>query len=270
MRGVRTPAPLLLELSNVGAGQRDSLRLYDLRRTHDEESLQVRTKAFGEQAALVEGALGDLVVVEGEQNCSHQSRYDAAKGPEVIIGRQNPQTDLSPQERTLGHAESISAMTPPPAGPLLDDAGAWLRGVRRSPSPNCDPRPDGVAVDLLVVHAISLPPGCFGTSCIEDFFLNRLDARADPFFATIASLRVSAHAVIARDGVLTQYVPFTMRAWHAGVSCFQGRERCNDFSVGIELEGCDDIPYTAPQYRSLGALCAVLMRPGRPSRAIAL
>ena len=111
-----------------------------------------------------------------------------------------------------------------------------------------------------MVHAISLPPGRFGTSCIEDFFLNRLDIGADPFFTTIASLRVSAHAVITRDGVITQYVPFTMRAWHAGASCFEGRERCNDFSVGIELEGCDDIPYTALQYRSLGLLCDVLMR----------
>ena len=145
-------------------------------------------------------------------------------------------------------------------GLVLDDAGAWLQGVRRTPSPNCDARPEGAAIDLLVVHAISLPPGCFGTSCIEDFFLNRLDIGADPFFVSIASLRVSAHAVIARDGVITQYVPFTMRAWHAGVSCFGGRERCNDFAIGIELEGCDDIPYTAPQYRSLGRLCDVLMR----------
>lgn len=144
-------------------------------------------------------------------------------------------------------------------GLVLDQAGAWLQGVRRSPSPNCDARPGGAVIDLLVVHAISLPPGCFGTSYIEDFFLNRLDVGADPFFTTIASLRVSAHAVITRDGTITQYVPFTMRAWHAGVSCFEGRERCNDFSVGIELEGRDDIPYTAPQYRSLGLLCAVLM-----------
>lgn len=145
-------------------------------------------------------------------------------------------------------------------GVVLDEAGTWLQGVRRSPSPNCDARPCGAVIDLLVVHAISLPPRCFGTPYIEDFFLNRLDVGADPFFTTIASLRVSAHAVIARAGTITQYVPFTMRAWHAGVSCFEGRERCNDFSVGIELEGCDDIPYTAPQYRSLGLLCAVLMQ----------
>ena len=143
---------------------------------------------------------------------------------------------------------------------VVDETGAWLQGVRRSPSPNCDVRPDESAIDLLVVHAISLPPGRFDTPCIEDFFLNRLDVGAHPFLASIASLRVSAHAVITRDGAITQYVPFTMRAWHAGVSCFEGRERCNDFSVGIELEGCDEIPYTEWQYRSLGLLCDVLMR----------
>ena len=142
----------------------------------------------------------------------------------------------------------------------LDESGAWLRGVRRLRSPNCDTRPDGTDIDLLVVHAISLPPRCFGTAHIEDFFLNRLDIGADPFFTSIASLQVSAHAVIARDGAISQYVPFTLRAWHAGVSCFEGRERCNDFSIGIELEGCDDIPYTARQYRALGEVCAVLMR----------
>ena len=163
-----------------------------------------------------------------------------------------------------GHEETIAAMnaagTADSGRLVLDEAGDWLRGVRRSPSPNCDARPDGIAIDLLVVHAISLPPGCFETPCIEDFFLNRLDVGADPFFASIAPLRVSAHAVITRDGAITQYVPVTMRAWHAGASCFEGRERCNDFSVGIELEGCDDIPYTAWQYRSLGLLCDVLMR----------
>ena len=152
-----------------------------------------------------------------------------------------------------GHADSAGGLS-------LDEAGAWLHGTRRSASPNCDARPEGTAIDLLVVHAISLPPGRFGSSCIEDFFLNRLDVETDPFFPSIASLRVSAHAIIARDGAITQFVPFTMRAWHAGVSRFEERERCNDFSIGIELEGCDDVPYTAPQYRSLGLLCTVLMQ----------
>ena len=142
----------------------------------------------------------------------------------------------------------------------LDETGAWLDGVRHAPSPNFDARPEGAPVDLLVVHAISLPPGHFGTAHVEDLFCNRLDPRAHPFFASIASLRVSAHAVITRDGEITQYVPFTMRAWHAGVSCFEGRDRCNDYSIGIELEGCDDVPYASPQYRSLSRLCALLMR----------
>ena len=146
------------------------------------------------------------------------------------------------------------------SGASLDEEGAWLAGVRRSPSPNCDPRPAGADIELLVVHGISLPPGRFGTSCIDDLFHNRLDARADPGFVAIAPLRVSAHALVARDGGVVQYVPFTMRAWHAGVSCYEGRERCNDFSIGIELEGCDDVPYTDPQYRSLGRLCGLLMR----------
>ena len=142
----------------------------------------------------------------------------------------------------------------------LDEAGTWLEGARRSPSPNCDPRPAGVAIDLVVVHAISLPPGRFGTPYVDDLFHNRLDARADPCFERVATLRVSAHAFITRDGGVTQYVPFPMRAWHAGVSCFEGRARCNDFSIGIELEGCDDVPYTKPQYRALGLLCRLLMK----------
>ena len=142
----------------------------------------------------------------------------------------------------------------------LDAEGAWLDEVRRVPSPNCDARPLGVGIDLLVVHGISLPPGRFGTSCVEDLFLNRLDAGADPCFASLASLRVSAHALVDRHGSITQYVPFCMRAWHAGVSRHEGRERCNDFSIGIELEGCDDVAYTAAQYRSLGEICVLLMR----------
>ena len=142
----------------------------------------------------------------------------------------------------------------------LDEAGAWLDGVRHAPSPNFDARPADAIIDLVVVHGISLPPGHFGTPHVEELFCNRLDPRADPCFASIASLRVSAHTVITRDGAITQYVPFTMRAWHAGVSRFQHRDRCNDYSIGIELEGCDDVPYTTPQYRSLSRLCALLIR----------
>lgn len=106
-----------------------------------------------------------------------------------------------------------------------------------------------------MVHGISLPPGRFGTGCIEDLFLNRLDPHAHPYFGGLEGLRVSAHLLIGRDGALTQFVPCTLRAWHAGVSCFEGRERCNDFSIGVELEGTDETPYTDAQYRCLVRVC---------------
>lgn len=141
----------------------------------------------------------------------------------------------------------------------IDPSGAWLDHARRLPSPNQDDRPPGTVVDLLVVHGISLPPGEFGTGQVEALFQNRLDPSAHPYFAGIAELRVSAHLLIARDGSVTQFVPFLARAWHAGVSSFGGRERCNDFSVGVELEGTDDIPYTEAQYRRLAGVTLALM-----------
>lgn len=125
-------------------------------------------------------------------------------------------------------------------------------------SPNCDPRPDGADISLLVIHSISLPPGQFGGSDVANLFLNRLDPAAHPYFATIASLKVSAHFLIGRNGALTQYVPCELRAWHAGVSSWQGRERCNDFSIGIELEGTDDTPFEAAQYDTLAHLTRAL------------
>ena len=132
-------------------------------------------------------------------------------------------------------------------------------------SPHCDQRPDGERISLLVVHNISLPPGQFVPAGaqqrhIDDFFLGQLDVAAHPFFAEIAHLRVSAHCVIWRDGQIWQYVPFAKRAWHAGVSCFDGRDQCNDFSIGIELEGTDDLPYTDAQYQSLTRLTRWLMQ----------
>ena len=147
-----------------------------------------------------------------------------------------------------------------PAGLSLDPAGAWLEGTTRCPSPNCDARPGGVGIDLLVVHGISLPRGRFGSPYVQALFQSRLDPGADPSFAAIADLRVSAHVTIDRAGQLTQFVPFTMRAWHAGASRFEGREACNDFSIGIELEGCDDTPYAAPQYATAVRLALMLMR----------
>lgn len=131
------------------------------------------------------------------------------------------------------------------------DAAGWLAAAVRRPSPNQDARPPNTLIDLLVIHNISLPPGEFGGAWIDDLFLNQLDPNAHPYFAPIAGVRVSAHLLIRRDGQVLQYVPCERRAWHAGVSSFQGRERCNDYSIGIELEGTDDSPFTEAQYQQL-------------------
>jgi AmpD protein len=136
----------------------------------------------------------------------------------------------------------------------------WLTKVLRVPSPNSDPRPRDCALDLIVVHGISLPPAQFGGAWIDRFFTNTLPADADDYFATIAHMRVSAHVLIRRDGTLTQYVPFTERAWHAGESQYCGRNACNDFSIGIELEGSDEIPYEPAQYEALIELVQALKR----------
>ncbi|WP_025367609.1 1,6-anhydro-N-acetylmuramyl-L-alanine amidase AmpD [Thioalkalivibrio paradoxus] len=138
------------------------------------------------------------------------------------------------------------------------EARAWWPPARVRPSPNRDPRPAGMEPELIVIHSISLPPCEFGGPYIGQLFTNTLEPRAHPYFAVIADLRVSAHVVIGRDGEATQYVPFTERAWHAGVSSWRGRERCNDFSIGIELEGCDERPFTPSQYRQLASLIAWL------------
>ena len=139
----------------------------------------------------------------------------------------------------------------------LDPAG-WLSGARRIPSPNCDERPAGTPVSLLVVHNISVPPGTFGGNAVEQLFTNRLDPDGHPFYATIRDHKVSAHFFIRRDGSLVQFVPCDRRAWHAGVSWWKGRERCNDFSIGVELEGTDTRPYTMRQYARLARLVKTL------------
>lgn len=126
-------------------------------------------------------------------------------------------------------------------------------------SPFFDERPDESAVSVLVIHNISLPPGQFGTKGIEQLFTGTLDPEEHPFYAEIAHLRVSAHCVIRRDGTVEQYVPFNKRAWHAGLSSFQGRDKCNDFAIGIELEGTDELPYTQAQYQSLEAVSAQII-----------
>jgi len=139
----------------------------------------------------------------------------------------------------------------------LDPVSGWCHGVRHCPSPNFNPRP-GDNVSLLVIHNISLPPGEFGTGKVVEFFQNRLDPAEHPYFQSISSLTVSAHFMIEREGYIIQFVSCRDRAWHAGVSTFEGRAGCNDFSIGIELEGTDDLPYTEAQYRSLARLAEQL------------
>jgi AmpD protein len=141
---------------------------------------------------------------------------------------------------------------------FVPDAGSWLEGVHRVVSPNQDDRPPGEAIRLIVIHSISLPPGEFGGAAIERLFTNCLDPQEHPYFREVHLLRVSAHFLIRRDGELLQFVATSRRAWHAGVSCWRGRERCNDFSIGVELEGDDEHPYTDYQYASLGRLVRTL------------
>ena len=135
-----------------------------------------------------------------------------------------------------------------------------VSGACYLPSPNCDARPEPVEISVLVVHGISLPPGEFGGRWIDDLFCNRLDPTQHPYFATIAHQKVSAHFLIRRTGELIQYVPLSLRAWHAGASSFAGRERCNDFSIGVELEGSDDQPYADAQYATLAGLSEALLQ----------
>jgi AmpD protein len=141
----------------------------------------------------------------------------------------------------------------------IDPASGLLDEARQTPSPNCDDRPANAPIDLLVIHNISLPPGQFGGPWIDDLFTNCLNPDADPYFQQILHLEVSSHVLIRRDGEIVQYVPFHKRAWHAGQSNYCGREKCNDFSIGIELEGSDDRPFTERQYRRLAALIKALV-----------
>lgn len=140
----------------------------------------------------------------------------------------------------------------------IDTETGWLEGVRRLDSPNCDERPSGCEADLIVIHGISLPPGEFGGTGIDELFSNTLDPDEHPYYREICHLRVSSHALISRRGELTQYVSFARRAWHAGESNYCGRTACNDFSIGIELEGTDDCDYEAVQYERLAQLVRAL------------
>jgi len=142
--------------------------------------------------------------------------------------------------------------------PSIDKKSGLVAGARQVSSPNCDFRPENCVADLIVIHGISLPPGEFGGPWIDALFSNSLDRNAHPYFEEIADRKVSSHLLIRRDGELVQYVSLNQRAWHAGQSCFDGRECCNDFSIGIELEGTDELPYTDAQYSSLGTIIRAL------------
>ncbi|MEK9802345.1 MAG: 1,6-anhydro-N-acetylmuramyl-L-alanine amidase AmpD [Curvibacter sp.] len=151
-------------------------------------------------------------------------------------------------------------MNPPPAEAqdhrLWD--GGWYRYARRLDSPNFGPRPAGVQIDLIVVHSISLPPGQYGGDEVQRLFTNRLDWNAHPYFQSIAGLQVSSHFYIRRQGELWQFVSCENRAWHAGTSCYRGRDNCNDDSIGIELEGLEGGEFEPAQYETLASLCAAL------------
>lgn len=159
----------------------------------------------------------------------------------------------------MGRIVAPSLIHPADRQPCSIDPTGWLSPVARCPSPNFNARPHADDISLLVIHNISLPPGQFGDGYIERFFCNQLPADDHPYFATICDLQVSAHCLIDRRGQVTQFVSFSDRAWHAGASHFAGRENCNDFSIGIELEGTDDRPYTPAQYSSLAAITQLLL-----------
>jgi len=140
----------------------------------------------------------------------------------------------------------------------IDTSEGLCRDIHVTLSPNQDERPDSSDISGIVIHNISLPPGEFGETFIDDLFLNRLDCSAHPYFEALRELKVSSHMLIRRNGDMVQFVPFHKRAWHAGVSSWQGRERCNDFTIGIEVEGCDDKPFEDIQYHQLAQIIMAL------------
>jgi AmpD protein len=151
----------------------------------------------------------------------------------------------------------------------INDTG-WLQTVEVIQSPNCDARPDNSKIKLIVIHGISLPPAEFGGGYIQQFFCNQLDPNAHYYFSTICQMQVSAHCLIERDGNIIQFVPFLDRAWHAGDSSWRGEQCCNDYSIGIELEGSDDVVYDDRQYDQLNTLvnCLISHYPGIDNDAV--
>lgn len=154
---------------------------------------------------------------------------------------------------------AVLAVAEPPPRLHVDRAGV-VRAAAQIPSPNFDSRPVEARISLLVIHNISLPPGQFGGPWIVELFTNCLNAKAHPYFAAVANLRVSAHFLIRREGLLAQFVPCALRAWHAGDSSWRTRGNCNDFSIGVEMEGTDDLPYEDIQYQTLARLTRALRR----------
>lgn len=142
----------------------------------------------------------------------------------------------------------------------LNSESGLIKDTKFIASPNCDERPANTEINLIAIHGISLPPGKYGGPWVIDLFTNSLDEDVHPYFQEIKVLKVSCHLLIRRDGSLLQFVPLQMRAWHAGESCYQGKEKCNDFSIGIELEGDDDIPYENIQYKVLSEVASLLIK----------
>ena len=169
-----------------------------------------------------------------------------------------PDVACKGRDDAVGSLRDLAALSLRPM--ITVDARGVAPAARQIRSPNFDARPPGEAVSLVVVHGISLPPGVFGGDDVQRLFTNTLDGAAHPFYATIAGLRVSSHFFVRRGGDLVQFVSCNDRAWHAGKSSWRGRERCNDFSIGIELEGTDDVPYAPLQYERLASLLVALKR----------
>jgi AmpD protein len=166
------------------------------------------------------------------------------------VAARNRQTGSPGVRRPRGDSRRAPELT-------VDDDGI-VAAAHQIPSPNFDQRPPGTEITLIVVHGISLPPGEFGGNAIAELFTNRLDPAAHPYYAAIAGLAVSAHFLVRRDGALAQFVACHARAWHAGASSWNARPQCNDYSIGVELEGADDVPYAPAQYATLARLVKAL------------
>lgn len=190
--------------------------------------------------------------------CGHAATTPFRSPPGA--GRDPPQAaSPGPPRRARRARRPPLAADSPVLAMIIDPSTGRLDEAQWVPSPNVDERPPDAEIDAVIIHGISLPPGEFGGPWIDRLFTNCLEPAAHPFFEQICSLQVSSHLLIRRDGTLVQYAPFHRRAWHAGASSLAGRERCNDFAIGIELEGADDVPYEEAQYQVLARVLRMLM-----------